>query len=317
MKKIYEFVLPKTEEVEVSVTEEKDGKEVTTISKETKSVDKKYFIKRPTRKLFDEAELYYGVKLSEGIKAGLLTRALLAKRFSNDGGVLSDTEKKEFSSLYSDLFDKQVELQALDLKTKEQRSPEENAKHSELTQFLANSRQKIQEFEINQSSLYDQTAENRARNKTILWWVLHLSYGIDSDGKEYSFFSGEDLKERLNHYDSIEEEEDDWNLEVVNKFFYYVSFWYVSKTSDPKQFKDLIKFAEQADLGEDLSRHEPTEVEFENDVEDPEGNDEVAPIVTQEDPSDVWGDTVEVEKKESAEEESVKEEPVEEEKKEE
>ena len=115
MKKIYEFVLPKTEEVEVSVTEEKDGKDVTTISKETKSVDKKYFIKRPTRKLFDEAELYYGVKLSEGIKAGLLTRALLAKRFSNDGGVLSDTEKKEFSSLYSELFDKQVELQALDL----------------------------------------------------------------------------------------------------------------------------------------------------------------------------------------------------------
>ena len=266
MKKIYEFVLPKTEEVEESVTEQKDGKEVTTTTKVSKTVDKKFFIRRPTRKLFDAAELYYGVKLSEGIKAGLLTRALLAKRFSNDGGVLSDIEKEEFSDLYSTLFDKQVELQALDLKTTEQRTAEENAKHAEISEFLSDSRKRIQEFEVNQSSLYDQTAENRARNKTILWWVLHLSYVIDEDKNESSFFLGKDFEERLAHYDGMEDEEDEWNLEIINKFFYYVSFWYVSKTSDPKQFRDLIKFAEQADLAEDLSPdHEPTDVTFEPD----------------------------------------------------
>ena len=29
-----------------------------------------------------------------------------------------------------------------------------------------------------------------------------------------------------------------------------MSFWYVSKTSDPKEFEELIKYAEQADLVE-------------------------------------------------------------------
>ena len=51
----------------------------------------------------------------------------------------------------------------------------------------------------------------------------------------------------------MEEEEEEFMATCINKFFYYVSFWYVSKTSDPEQFKDLIKFAEQQDL-EDRER---------------------------------------------------------------
>jgi len=268
MKKIYEFVLPKSQEVDETTIAKKDGKEVKTITKVTKSVDHRFFLKKPTRKLYDEAELFYGVRLSEGIKAGLLTRALLAKRFSNDGGVLSDQERAEFGELYSDTFDKQVELQALNLKTREQRTAEENRKHDEVTVFLENSRKRIQEFETNQSSLFDQTAENRARNKTILWWVLQLSHELEGKDEEAPFFGAGEYEEKIDRYDSMEEEDEEWVMEVINKFFYYVSFWYVSKTNDPEQFRALIKFAEQADLGDDLSRHE---VEF----EDEEAIDEV------------------------------------------
>ena len=56
----------------------------------------------------------------------------------------------------------------------------------------------------------------------------------------------------------MEEEEDEYAAECINKFFYYVSFWYVSKTSDPEVFKDLIKFAEQQDLDEELEATEVT-----------------------------------------------------------
>ena len=51
----------------------------------------------------DEAELYYGVRLAEGIKAGLLTRALLEKRFENDGGTRSDDENKEYQKIITKL----------------------------------------------------------------------------------------------------------------------------------------------------------------------------------------------------------------------
>ena len=278
MKKIYEFVLPKSEEVDETTVEKKDGKEVKTTVKVTKNVDHKFYLRKPTRKLYDEAELFYGVRLAEGIKAGLLTRALLAKRFSNDGGVLSDREKAEFGELYSEVFDAQVELQALSLKTTEQRTAEENSKHEELSRFLEDSRKRIQEFETNQSTLFDQTAENRARNKTILWWVLQLAHEISGD-KESSFFEGKEYEDRLSAYDEMEENDDDWQMEVINKFFYYVSFWYVSKTNDPEQFKALIKFAEQADMGEDLSRHEVEFDEDEESTEEPAAEESEKPVV--------------------------------------
>ena len=97
MKRIYEFTVNKEEEVsEDTVKTQKDGTEVTTSKKIKKEVPYKFSLGRPTREMTDEAELYYGVRLADGIKAGLLTRALLEKRFENDGGTRSDDENLQY-----------------------------------------------------------------------------------------------------------------------------------------------------------------------------------------------------------------------------
>jgi len=286
MKRLYEFTIAKEELVKESETTKNDsGEEITTTKEIKKSIDKKYFMRKPTRRLFDEAELFYGVRLAEGIKAGLLTKALLQKRFNNDGGTLADDEREEWGELYSSLFDKQVELQALSIKTKEERSAEENAKYENLKEWMKDARLRIQEFEMQQSSLYDQTAENRARNKTILWWVLHLAYWVDEGDEEKQFFGDGSYEDRVLIYDRMEEQEEDYVIECINKFFYYVSFWYVSKTSDPEQFKDLIKFAEQ----EDLNPEEPTEVSLEDEEASEEVGEEAVeePVEDQPDNKDI------------------------------
>lgn len=276
MKKLFEFKIPKIDTVtETETTTNDKGEEVTTSKEVKKSVDKELFLRKPTRKLFDEAELFYGVELSKGIKAGLLTRALLQKRFSNDGGTLGKKEQEQWSTLYNDIFDKQIELQKLSLKAKGERTPEEQARYINCQDFIRDARSKIQEFEMQQSSLFDQTAENRARNRTILWWVLHLGYQVEGE-EETPFFGSGDYDDRLAVYDTMEEEEEEFIAECINKFFYYVSFWYVSKTSDPEVFKDLIKFAEQQDLDEEL---EATEVTLDGDEEKPNEPEEA-----QEDP---------------------------------
>ena len=106
MKRIYEFTVEKEETVkEESVEKKKDGTEVTTAKDVTKNVPYKFFLRRPTRAMTDEAELYYGVRLAEGIKAGLLTRALLEKRFENDGGTRSDDDKSEYNKIIEKLQD--------------------------------------------------------------------------------------------------------------------------------------------------------------------------------------------------------------------
>ena len=100
MKRIYEFTVDKEETIkEESVEKKKNGTEVTTAKEVKKDIPHKFFLRRPTRAMTDEAELYYGVKLAEGIKAGLLTRALLGKRFENDGGTRSDDDNSEYKEI--------------------------------------------------------------------------------------------------------------------------------------------------------------------------------------------------------------------------
>ena len=80
MKWLYEFAVNNEKEVEqVEVTNDAQGNEVKTTKKVKKVVPTKFKIQKPTRRQFDDAELFYGIKLSEGIKAGLLTKALVAK----------------------------------------------------------------------------------------------------------------------------------------------------------------------------------------------------------------------------------------------
>tara|TARA_S200002703_G_scaffold29347_1_gene25213 strand:+ start:2299 stop:3201 length:903 start_codon:yes stop_codon:yes gene_type:complete len=252
MKKLYEFTLKEkvTNKVEEKSTD-KDGNEVTITKDKTEEVDRVVFLKKPSRSMYDEAELYYGVQLSEGIKAGLLTRALLAKRFSNDGGIMSDTEKKEYADLYLKLFENQNSIQRLSAIKKEERTPEESVELEKATQEDGLIKKEIQEFEMAQSSLFDQTAENRARNKTILWWVLSISYLEDKEGKPTPIFAGDSLTEKLNSYDLIEEEGTDFQEEVIKKLIYYVSYWYVSSAQTPEEFQELIKALDEEGSKED------------------------------------------------------------------
>ena len=241
-KKIYEFTISKQEEVDKIETKLEDGKEITITSKVKEPVPRKFFIKKPTRALFEEAELFYAVKLSEGIKAGLLTRSLLSKRYSNDGGALSEQDKGKYAELYIKLFDKQNEFQKLSTIDKSERNKEDQDYFDKLSAEIINLRNEIQDFEIAQASLFDQTAENRARNKTILWWILHLSYMLDKEGKEACLFGDGSFDEKLNIYDGFEESQDEWLKSVVKKFAFYVSFWYMGRASSQEEFEKLVTF---------------------------------------------------------------------------
>ena len=250
MRILNEFTIPKEEDVqETETSTNENGEEVSTTKTVKKSVDKTFVVKKPSRALYDEAELFYGVKLAEGIKAGLLTRALLAKRFNNDGGILSDPEKEKFSKLYMSLFEKQARVTDIENKPKRDRTKEEEIELELILEELSASREQIQEFEMSQASLFDQTAENRARNKTILWWVLNLAY--QKEGDDYTeVFRGEDNDARLAHYDRYEEMEDDFIDEMLKRFSYVVSFWFITKADTKEELDVLLKTSEEQDKEE-------------------------------------------------------------------
>lgn len=241
MKTMFEFDIYQEKEIEkVDVSINEKGEEVKVTSKIKTTVPVKLAIKKPTRSLFDEAELFYGVRLSEGIKAGLLTRALLAKRFNNDGGVLSDEEQKEYNDLYLEFFNLQTEFQRLSIKEEAIRTEEEKKQIQNVIEKMNISRERLQRYEMAQANLFEQTAENRARNKTIMWWVLQLSLIQGDDKKLKELFQDGTYEDKLKKYDEIEESESGVEKIAIQKLLYLISFWYIGRAASQEEFEKLL-----------------------------------------------------------------------------
>lgn len=241
MKTMFTFDVYHEKEIEkIDISTNEKGEEIKTISKVKTTVPVKLGIKKPTRTLFDEAELFYGVKLSEGIKAGLLTRALLAKRFNNDGGVLSDEEQKEYNDLYNNFFNLQSEFQKLSVKEEALRSDEEKQEIKKVIREMTSARDLLQKYEMAQANLFEQTAENRARNKTIMWWVLNLSLIEDKDKKLVELFGEGSYEDKLKRYDEIEESEFGIEKIALQKLLYLISFWYIGRAATEEEFSKLV-----------------------------------------------------------------------------
>lgn len=243
---LHEFLINKETEVEeVEITKNEKGEEIKVIKKVKKELPFKFKILKPNRKLHEQAELVYAIKLSECVKAGLLTKPLLSKRYQNDGGAMSDPEKTEYTKLYLELFKLESDYERLLLKDNK---TEEEHKLMESTLFdLANSRRQIQQIEYNQSSLFDQTAENKARNHVIMWWILNLSYIEDQEGKIDPLFGVGPFEEKLSKYDEIEENGDEFNLKAIRKLTYLLSFWYMGRAATPEEFKKVEEFYDKED----------------------------------------------------------------------
>ena len=247
MKRIYEFTVNKEETIkEESVETKKDGTEVTTAKDVKKEVPYKFFLRRPTRAMTDEAELYYGVRLAEGIKAGLLTRALLEKRFENDGGTRSDHGNSEYEQTIEKLQDFHKEQSKILEVSEKKRTAAQKKKLKELDEEIKPARRALRDLQMEEDNLYEETAESRARNKVILWWMLHLAYE-EKEGKENEFFGEGDLNARFERYDEIDEGEEIFDIIVARKFAYYVSFWFVGRPNSQKEFQDMIDIALKLD----------------------------------------------------------------------
>ena len=291
MKKLYEFKITKVESVvKKDTTTNEKGEKVTTEKTVEDKVKHAFFLRKPTRALYDEAELFYGVELSKGIKAGLLTKALLAKRYENDGGSLSDGEIERYGNLYLDFYRRTDDYQRLLMSADEDLSDEDREKLNAMEAQLQDQRSTLTQFEMEQQSLYEQTAEVRARNKTILWWILNISY----NEKEHPYFPGTTFEEKLSKYDELSEDDDIFTATVIQRLTYFVSFWFVGRASSQEEFDAML--AEQGLLEEE----EPEKGEvLEGPVE--------APELTEEAPEEPEGAPEESEEPEGAPEEISKE----------
>jgi len=245
-KTLYEFKLNKIEEVDEIVSDKNEkGEEIKVIKKIRKSTPHLFALKKPNRTLFDEAELFYGVKLAESIKAGMLTKTLMIKKYDGDGGIFTQNELNRIKNILIEMGDAQKEVLLIEEK-KEAATKEELDKLQILNQTIDALRLELTDIENNKNNLFEQTAENRAKNKTMMWWVLNLSYKKDEENY-VSFFNGLNYEQKLKSYDEFEESGDEFIQKIMTKFAYFVSFWYSGRAANQEDFAMIEKYLELND----------------------------------------------------------------------
>ena len=218
---LHTFSVDKFQKVKESVTEINDKNEEVTTSKEVeKKVPQKFTILNPSRKLQDDANIFYSVKVSEGIKLGLVTKNYLIRQFQKDGILASESEKKEYADNYSAAVNLEVESEKI--KQDSNLSPEEKELSlSKIDEKYRALRQKIADYEVTQSSLFDNTAEKRASDLLNLWFIFHLVYQGE-DGSGGALFGEGSFDQRMDKFNSITDSGDEFLGAVIEKSAYII-----------------------------------------------------------------------------------------------
>lgn len=248
-KELYSFTIDEEVEVEKKSTRKnkKTGEETTITKKvkEKKPVEIK--LKRPSRRELEEAELEYSVEMSRCVKKGILTKAMLSKKYSDTGGVWSEDDAKDYGKLYKDIFDIQNEF--VRLESTEKKTEKQKERIEELKENLANLKRQLVSAETSMQSLFDHTADTKAQNKLLLWYSLMLTHiQREEDEEPIPYFEGDDFEEKMEDYYEKEDNSNDFYEAIVKKVTTILAFWFFNQASSPDEFNKLIEDMEKGEL---------------------------------------------------------------------
>ena len=253
MKEIYSFSVDVEREVEETVKKKRKNKEPNKMEEVSieqtvkKEVPIRIILKEPSRRQVEEADMEFSIEMSKCIKKGILTKAMLAKKYSDSGGLLSEEDAMSLTKNYGELGDLQTKFTKLSTKPKKTKADEEKIK--DLLGEMADVRRAIVDMETSYSSLFNHTADNKAQNKVILWYLVNLShYQIDEEDDPVPFFSSEESEDKIEEYYDLDENGDDIFDLAKNKLTTFLSFWYFSTNASKEDFDNLNKDIDEGNI---------------------------------------------------------------------
>ena len=98
-KVLHTFTINRLAEIEEEKTEKvknEAGEETTRSYKEktTKKIPVEIKINQPSRRQMQEADMEFSVEMSRCIRSGILTKAMLLNKYSDTGGLISESDAK-------------------------------------------------------------------------------------------------------------------------------------------------------------------------------------------------------------------------------
>lgn len=247
-KYIYTFNIEKvakiSEKRQEKYTDENGVEKERTITETVeKTIPVEIAIKLPNRKQVQEAEMVYSIEMSKCIKQGILTKTMLLNKYSDTGGLVNEKDSNELNSNYEKYYGLQVELANLNLKPESERTEEDKQLINEKQSDLIEIRRTIVERETSYLNLFNHTADTKAQNRSILWYVLTLSHYKDSSKNHTDYvpiFAGKTFEEKEEVLFNLEEKEDEIYTKAYNKLASIISFWFFTGKVDKEEFDKIL-----------------------------------------------------------------------------
>jgi len=247
MKSIYSFTVHLVEEVDETTKEKRKNKEtgkqeeVEVTKKVKKKVPHEIVLKEPGRRQLEDADMEYSIEISRCVKKGILTKAMLAKKYSDTGGILTEKDAQRLIDLYGELAELEREASTLGIKIGDKIPVKSNDKSKEIHGKLALTRRDIVNLESSYQSLFNHTADIKAQNRVILWYIVNLTYvKKEGDEKLRPLFEGDTFEEQVDDYYDQDERGDDLFGVTHPKLAALISYWYFSASPTKEEFDNLI-----------------------------------------------------------------------------
>lgn len=248
-KVIYQFSVDKEVETIKKTERKKRGSDekVITEKKVKENVPVEIQIRRPNRRQLEEAEFEYSIEMSRCIKKGILTKAMLAKKYSDTGGAFSEDAATRYGELCGEVIDLQNEFTRLDIADK--KNEKQKARLEEVKETLGNVRRDLVEIESSFQSLFNHTADAKAQEKLLLWYTLHLTYVLDEEKDEFvQYFEGKTFEEKQEDFYKKEESADEFYFKLAQRVSTVFAFWFFNQASSPDDFSELMEKVDKGEL---------------------------------------------------------------------
>lgn len=248
MKNLIEYTIKIKSKEDVTETLENGDKIIKSVEVE-KPV--KVILKEPSRAEANKANDIYQEYWADGVRRGLLPRAVLSKVYRQNEGIFTKNEIEVLREVETKIEEIRAEYKTIE--TKNVKSPADESRIKELIKDFEIQNAELSGLESINEALFENSVENLAGQKVVMWQLLFLSY-IEKDGKPVTLVEGDTLDQRLANFDKIIEdqsEEGKARADLYNKILdrngYFLSNLYKGKIT-VDQLEELNKRIENPEL---------------------------------------------------------------------
>lgn len=251
MKHLYSFQVERQVEEEVPYTRKGKNGPIESTKKVKKTLEYRVVVQKPNISDVESAEFFYGQQFNKLINSGFLTKAMLAKKMESMGGsVISEPNQKELNKLILENIEASRVIEfygAAKNLTEAQKAELEEAK-----QVYVSTKKTITEYEIYIRDQFSQTADAKAEQKLIEWFVFNFSFyqeEIEGERQYFPVFKGDNYKSKRESFLELSDPDNEDNTDpafIKHKAIFdaayttlirVVTIWY-NKMGDNKEAID-------------------------------------------------------------------------------